>query len=106
MNKKELNELSDLIVSKLMINLGIDEFKPTQDLEDERHEEVHRKILNELIMGDSEYFITEEEMLVGELARLQTLMMMYEGEDSIDGYKKAAVILGKLKAVQRELEKL
>ncbi len=106
MTKKELEQLSDSIVNKLLVNFGLKDLDiPTKNKNNET-DELHQKILGSIIMDDSEYFITDEEMLIGELARLQTLLMMYEGEDSIEGYKKAAIILGKLKAVQHKLEKL
>ncbi len=106
MTKKELEQLSDSIVNKLLVNFGLKDFEMKNKTKEDEADEIHQKILSSVIMDDSEYFITDEEMLIGELARLQTLLMMYEGEDSIDGYKKAAIILGKLKAVQRKLEKL
>lgn len=106
MTKKELEQLSDSIVNKLLVNFGLKDFDKKINNHNEETDEVHQKILRSIIMDDSEYFITEEEMLIGELARLQTLLMMYEGEDSIEGYKKAAIILGKLKAIQHKLEKL
>lgn len=101
MTKKELNELSDLIVNKLLINFGMKGFEKTEDLL-EAQDEVHRKILSDLIMSDSEYFITDEEMLIGELARLQTILMIYEDKEE---YEKAAIINGKLKAIQHKLNK-
>lgn len=106
MTKKELEQLSDSIVNKLLVNFGLKDFEMKNKAKEDEADEIHQKILSSVIMDDSEYFITDEEMLIGELARLQTLLMMYEGEDSIEGYKKAAIILGKLKAVQRKLEKL
>ena len=102
MTKKELNELSDLIVNKLLVNFGMKDFEKTEDLL-EAGEEVHRKILSDLIMGDTEYFITDEEMLVGELARLQTILMIYEDKEE---YEKAAIIHGKLRAIQHKLSGL
>ena len=106
MTKKELEQLSDSIVNKLLVNFGLKDFNKKVNDNDGKTDELHQEILRSIIMDDSEYFITDEEMLIGELARLQTLLMMYEGEDSIEGYKKAAIILGKLKAIQHKLEKL
>tara|TARA_R110000751_G_scaffold292126_1_gene399372 strand:+ start:70 stop:393 length:324 start_codon:yes stop_codon:yes gene_type:complete len=107
MTKKEIEKLSDSIVNKLLVNFGLKDFDLETDGElDKESETLHQRILSEVIMNDSEYFITDEEMLIGELARLQTLLMIYEGEDTIEGYKKAAIILGKLRAIQHKLEKL
>ena len=45
---------------------------------------------------------TEEEMLLGELARLQTILMIYENNEE---YEKAAVILSKLQSIKSRLRK-
>ena len=47
--------------------------------------------------------MTDEELLIGELARLQTILMIYEDKEE---YEKAGRILRKLKVIQRKLGKL
>jgi hypothetical protein len=47
--------------------------------------------------------MSDEEMLIGELARLQTILMIYEDKEE---YEKAARILKKLKIIQGKLGKL
>jgi hypothetical protein len=44
--------------------------------------------------------MTEEEALIGELARLQTLLMIFENKEQ---YEKAAILLSKLNAVKSKL---
>ena len=42
----------------------------------------------------------EEERLVGELAKLQTIMMILEGKEE---YEKAAIILKKINKINKKL---
>ena len=46
--------------------------------------------------------MSEEEMLIGELARLQTILMIYENKEE---YEKAAVVLSKLQSIKSKLRK-
>ncbi len=46
--------------------------------------------------------MTEEQALIGELARLQTLLMIFENNEE---YEKAAIILSKLNAIKTKLRK-
>ena len=59
--------------------------------------------IGELIKGQLPFKETEEEFLVGELARLTTLMHMYEGNEE---YMKAAIIKRKLDIIQNKLNNL
>ena len=92
MTKKEMNELADLIISKLEVK--------QQQWDEEFHEsiaDVYGK------NGHKEAFVmSEEEMLIGELARLQTILMIYENNEE---YEKAAIILSKLNAIKTKLRK-
>ena len=92
MDKKTMNELADLIVTKL-------ELKQQQ-----WDEEFHNSIADIYGKdGHKEAFImSEEEMLIGELARLQTVLMIYENKEE---YEKAAIILSKLNAIKTKLRK-
>ena len=54
-------------------------------------------------MFGSEYEITDEEMLMGELARLQTILMIYEDKEQ---YEKANVIMEKINRIKYKLSKL
>ena len=62
MTKKEMETLADVIVTKLIMTLT--KINNPIDMEEQ-------EVLREIIMDDEEYEITEEEMLLGELARLQ-----------------------------------
>ena len=92
MTKKEMNELADLIISKLEVK--------QQQWDEEFHEsiaDVYGK------NGHKEAFVmSEEEMLIGELARLQTILMIYENNEE---YEKAAIVLSKLNAIKTKLRK-
>ena len=48
------------------------------------------------------FVMTEEEALIGELARLQTLLMIFENKEE---YEKAAILLSKLNAIKSKLRK-
>jgi hypothetical protein len=97
MTQKEMEKLADIVVAKLLMTLG-----SVHSASDE--EEL--SILKEIIGSGSEYDITDEEMLMGELARLQTILMIYEGQDTVAGYEKAAMISEKIKRIQYKLNKL
>jgi len=92
MTEKEMNKLADIIIAKL-------EIKQAQ-----WDEEFHSSI-SDLYgkQGHKEAFVmTEEEMLIGELARLQTILMIYENNEE---YEKAAIILSKLNSIKIRLRK-
>ena len=87
-----MNELADLIISKLEIK--------QQQWDDEFHNSIADMYGKE---GYKEAFVmTEEEMLIGELARMQTILMIYENNEE---YEKAAIILSKLNAIKTKLRK-
>ena len=92
MTKKEMNELADIIIAKLVVQQA------------EWDKEFHESIAD--IYGKSlhkeAFVMTEEEMLIGELARLQTILMLYENNEE---YEKAAIILSKLNAIKMKLKK-
>ena len=97
MTQKEMEKLADIIVTKLIMVLT--KINNPVDMEEQ-------DILREMIMQGSDYEITEEEMLMGELARLQTILMIYEDKDTVDGYEKAAIIATKIKRIQYKLNKI
>ena len=87
-----MNELADIIITKL-------EVKQAQ-----WDEEFHSSI-NDLYGKETSkeaFIMTEEEALIGELARLQTLLMIFENKEE---YEKAAIILSKLNAIKSRLRK-
>ena len=92
MDKKTMNQLADLIISKLE--------KKQQEWDNEFHNSIADLYGKE---GYKEAFImSEEEMLIGELARLQTVLMIYENNEE---YEKAAIVLSKLNAIKTKLRK-
>ena len=97
MTQREMEKLADIVVTKLLMTLSsVNDAIQDQEL----------NFLSNIITSDSEYDITEEEMLMGELARLQTILMIYEDQDTVDGYKKAAMITDKIKKIQIKLNRL
>jgi|TARA_R100000479_G_scaffold141622_1_gene77413 protein-arginine kinase activator protein McsA len=92
MTEKDMNKLADIIISKLEIK--------QQQWDDEFHDSIADIYGKE---GHKEAFVmTEEEMLIGELARLQTILMIYENKEE---YEKAAIVLSKLNAIKNKLRK-
>tara|TARA_Y200000002_G_scaffold327609_1_gene290780 strand:+ start:1549 stop:1848 length:300 start_codon:yes stop_codon:yes gene_type:complete len=92
MDKKTMNQLADIIIAKL-------EIKQAQ-----WDEEFHSSI-NDLYGKETSkeaFVMTEEQALIGELARLQTLLMIFENNEE---YEKAAIILSKLNAIKSKLRK-
>ena len=96
MTNKEMEKLADMVVAKLLMTLT--QVSNPIDMEEQI-------ILREMIMDGTDHEITEEEMLMGELARLQTILMIYEDKDTVEGYEKAAIIATKIKRVQYKLNK-
>ena len=92
MTEKEMNKLADLIITKL-------EIKQAQ-WDDEFHSSVQDLYGKE--SSKEAFIMTEEEALIGELARLQTLLMIFENKEE---YEKAAILLSKLNAVKSKLRK-
>ena len=92
MTEKDMNKLADIIISKLEIK--------QQQWDEEFHDSIADIYGKE---GHKEAFVmTEEEMLIGELARLQTILMIYENKEE---YEKAAIVLSKLNAIKNKLRK-
>jgi len=92
MDKKTMNELADIIISKLEIK--------QQQWDEEFHSTVQDLYGSE--SSKEAFVMTEEEALIGELARLQTLLMIFENKEE---YEKAAILLSKLNAIKSRLRK-
>ena len=89
MTNKELEILADLLFDKLM--------QRHEELDIEFEQNVHDMIKAGFA---AELKLTEEELMIGELARLQTLMMLYENKEE---YEKAAVLLKKVNDIKKRL---
>jgi hypothetical protein len=99
MTKKQMQDLADLVASKIILELFGDAETRAQ-AQEQFHQ--HRE---EDFMGIGHIFpdLSHEELLIGELARLQTILMIYEDREE---YEKAAKILKKLRIIQTKLGKI
>ena len=102
MTDKQMEKLADMVTTKLILELFGDKESRKEQMNQyhlDREQEMHN--LN-ILFPD----LSDEELLIGELARLQTILMIYEGQDTEDGYLKAAQILKKLRLIQTKLNKM
>ena len=89
MTNKELELLAELLFDKLM------------ERQEEYDREFEESVQDMFKAGfTAELKLTEEELMIGELARLQTLMMLYENKEE---YEKAAVLIKKLNDIKKRL---
>ena len=93
MTEDELNVLADKVLDILIERSASPKW----------HQYNTPMTIGELIKGLLPFKETEEEFLVGELARLTTLMHMFEGNEE---YMKAAIIKRKLDIIQNKLNNL
>ena len=89
MTDKELNRLAELLFEKIM---------ERQDAFDTQYHEQVEAMMEKGFMR--EHGLSQEEFFVGELARLQTILSIYEDKEE---YEKAAIILKKIKKIARKL---
>ena len=89
MTNEELEILAELLFDKLM------------ERQEEYDREFEENVQDMFKAGfTAEIKLTEEELMIGELARLQTLMMLYENKEE---YEKAAVLLKKVNDIKNKL---
>ena len=89
MTNEELEILEELLFDKLM------------ERQEEYDREFEENVQDMFKAGfTAEIKLTEEELMIGELARLQTLMMLYENKEE---YEKAAVLLKKVNDIKKRL---
>ena len=93
MTEDELNQLVDLVLDKLI----------EKSQSPKWHQYNTPMTIGELLKGQLPFKETNEEFLVSEMARLTTLMHMYEAQEE---YMKAAIIKRKLDIIQRKLNNL
>ena len=99
MKENEIEKLAQLLFDKIM---------EKQEEADMEYAEQIQKLVNEgytISAKEVEKFkdelgLNQEERLVGELARLQTIMMIFEDKEE---YEKAAMILKKIDKINRLL---
>jgi len=92
MTIKEMNRLADIIIAKLEVKQAEWDEEFHSNIADLYGKEPHREA----------FVLSEEEMLIGELARLQTILMIYENNEE---FEKAAIILSKLQSIKSRLRK-
>ena len=94
MTKKEIQMLADLICDRI--------FEKQEQMDEDYHNQVRKLYENGFIINDvtDNSGINEEEKLVGELAKMQTIMMILEDKEE---YEKAAIILKKIEKINKKL---
>jgi hypothetical protein len=94
MTKKEIQMLADLIFDRIV--------EKQEQMDEDYHNQVRKLYENGFVIDDvtNKFGMDEEERLVGELAKLQTIMMILEGKEE---YEKAAIILKKINKINKKL---
>ena len=94
MKEDEIEKLAQLLFDKIM------ERQEQADIE--YADQIQKLMNNGYIIDDvtDKLGLNDEEKLVGELAKLQTMMMILEDKEE---YEKAAVILKKINIINRKL---
>ena len=86
--------LADLIFDRIV--------EKQEQMDEDYHNQVRKLYENGFVIDDvtNKFGMDEEERLVGELANLQTIMMILEGKEE---YEKAAIILKKINKINKKL---
>ena len=94
MKDDEIEKLAQLLFDKVM--------EKQEKMDEDYHNQVRKLYENGFIINDvtDKFGMNEEERLVGELAKLQTIMMILEDKEE---YEKAAIILKKIDKINRKL---
>lgn len=99
MKEDAIEKLAQLLFDKIM--------EKQEQADQEYHEQIQRLVNNGYQISSvqaekykDELGLNQEERLVGELARLQTLMMIFEDKEE---YEKAAIILKKIDKINNKL---
>ena len=94
MKQDEIEKLAQLLFDKIM--------EKQEQADIEYAEQIQQLYKNGYIISDvtDKLGMNEEERLVGELARLQTIMMIFEDKEE---YEKAAMILKKINKINNKL---
>jgi uncharacterized membrane protein len=89
MTDKEKNEIAEMVIRKM--------------LEAKAKMEADLFNINDVLFTLLNTQLTEEELLVGELARLMTLLNTYEDKEE---YEKAAIIKNKIDKINNKLDQI
>ena len=94
MKEDEIQRLADLIFDRMM--------EKQEQADIEYADQIQSLMNNGYVINDitEKLGINEEEKLVGELAKMQTIMMILEDKEE---YEKAAIILKKINVINRKL---
>jgi len=94
MTEKQIQRLADLIFDRMM--------EKQEQADIEYAEQIQQLYKNGYVISDitDKLGMNEEERLVGELAKLQTMMMILEDKEE---YEKAAMILKKINIINKKL---
>jgi hypothetical protein len=98
MKEDEIQRLADLIFDRMM--------EKQEQADQEYHEQIQKLVSQGYTISDitsgkkDELGLNPEERLVGELARLQTIMMIFEDREE---YEKAAMIQKKIEVINFKL---
>ena len=94
MTEKQIQRLADLIFDRMM--------EKQEQADIEYAEQIQQLYKNGYVISDitDKLGMNEEERLVGELAKLQTMMMILEDKEE---YEKAAIILKKIDKINKKL---
>ena len=86
--------LADLIFDRIV--------EKQEQMDEDYHNQVRKLYENGFVIDDvtDKFGMNEEERLVGELAKLQTIMMILEDKEE---YDKAAIILKKIEVINKKL---
>ncbi len=87
--------LADLIFDRIV--------EKQEQMDEDYHNQVRKLYENGFVINDVNDLklgMNEEEKLVGELAKLQTIMMILEDKEE---YEKAAIILKKIDKINKKL---
>ena len=89
MTDKEKNDIADIVIRKM--------------LEAKAKMEADLFNINDVLFTLLNTQLTEEELLVGELARVMTLLNTYEDKEE---YEKAAIIKNKIDKINNKLDQI
>ena len=99
MKEDAIEKLAQLLFDKIM--------EKQEQADQEYHEQIQKLMNNGYQISSvqaekhqDELGLNQEERLVGELARLQTIMMIFEDKEE---YEKAAIILKKIDKINNKL---
>ena len=90
MTDKQMEKLANLVVNKLLAK--------QQEYDEQFHVDLQETMQDN--MGNARH-VSQEELLLAELARLMTLLSSYEDKEQ---YEKAAIIKGKIDHLKKMLD--